>query len=272
LTKSVQLPRAVSWADSLVRDPNPPVNLFAVARQCGIKLLALRPIIPKGLLLPVGGGFEVYLRDPSRRDLDIGEPEPPDLLSPRQRFTLAHEIVHTKFYKKVSDSMPVPDNTVPNGRDLEDICDQVAGIILIPTVLIKRELTNPDEIDASLVRTLASKYRSSAAVVIERLAAVEPSNLFERCILLVRRRDGDAEIRSFYFGDGMLPLLVRPKPYSRLTEWMPDIPGSALQGHHKSDSSVVRKGRLITFTSVELSNPGEFLLQVQAVSGRSPVT
>jgi hypothetical protein len=267
LTKSEQLSRAATWADSLARDIQcscPPVDLFAVARRCGIKLLAVRPIIPKALLIPVIGGFEAYLQDPSRADLDLTGAEPADLLSPRQRFSLAHEIAHTRFYKTVKDQMPTPDGSVKNGLDLEDICDQTAGLILVPTILLKKEISNPANIDAAFVSSVALKFRTSAEVTIRRLAAVEASNLFERCILLVRSQDGDAQIRASYFGDGLLPLLPRPKIYARLTEWIPDIPGVAINGREHSDSTIARKGRDITLTKTELSGSGEFLLQIQA--------
>src|SRR5437667_10026089 len=92
---------------------HPPIDLYAVARHRRIRHLGFRFMIPRGVLLPVEGGFEVYLRDSMRKDLDISPAEPKGFLSPRQRFSLAHEIAHTFFYE-FSDSVPAPDGTVSN--------------------------------------------------------------------------------------------------------------------------------------------------------------
>ena len=204
--------QADNWADFL---PNvlgisrPPVDLYTVARHRRVKRLSLRFIIPRGVLLPVKGGFEVYLRDQDRKDFDILGPEPVDLLSPRQRFSLAHEIAHTFFYK-LSASVPTSDDTISDASQLENICNRTAGHILVPTNLLKREVGDYEKIDATLVRSLATRFRTSLAVIIERLSSVHWSNPSDRCTLLLRRVNDDAEIRAIYLGIGLLRTLPRP--------------------------------------------------------------
>src|SRR5271165_417429 len=88
-----------NWADllpSILGFTRPPVDLYAVARHRRIRRVGFRFMIPRGVLLPVEGGFEVYLRDDTRNDVDVSREEPTDALSPRQRFSLAHEIAHTR--------------------------------------------------------------------------------------------------------------------------------------------------------------------------------
>src|SRR6476660_5600918 len=91
--------RAENWAFSLVGGvERPPVYLYAIARRVGVKRIRLRRIIPKGLLVPTHGGFNVYLRDERDAELSIDRPEPVGFLTVRQRFALAHEIAHTMFF------------------------------------------------------------------------------------------------------------------------------------------------------------------------------
>ena len=248
-----------NWADLLpgnIGYSRPPVDLHAVADQRRIKHLGLRFMIPRGIL-PVKAGFEVYLRDPIRKDIDISEPESEGLLAPHQRFSLAHEIAHTFFYK-FSDSVPVPDGTVSNELELEKTCDVTAGRILMPTDLLKREIQDYEKIDAAFIRSVASKFRTSLTVAIERLCAVEPSNLFERCVVLVRRLRGDAEILASYFGVGLLRTLPRPRKYTRVTDWVADFPRPAINKRGDCDWTITRMGRPVTFTKIELGASENF--------------
>src|ERR1041385_1980226 len=120
--------RTENWADFLpmtLKCWTPPMDLYSVARLKRIKRLGFRLMVPRGLLLPVQGGFEVYLRDTSQNidiDLTQGTPEPLGLLTPRQRFSFAHEIAHTLFYK-ILDSVPTPQEPLPIAPELEQICD-----------------------------------------------------------------------------------------------------------------------------------------------------
>ena len=268
--------RVENWADflpSTLGYSKPPVDLYAVARHRRVKQLGFRFMIPRGLLLPVEGGFEVYLRDLVRKDIDILESEPSGLLSSRQRFALAHEIAHTFFYK-FSDAVPAPDGTISNALELERICDRTAGHILVPTDLLKREIKREvgdyAKIDAAFVRQSASRFRTSLEVLIDRLAIVEPSNGFDRCVLLIRRRRGEAEIRASYFGVGLLPILPRPVKYTRLIDWITDFPHRAIDGADGSEWGITRMGRSITFRKTALGTRGDFLLQVEVDS--KPVT
>lgn len=264
--------RAENWADFLPRTlglSSPPIDLYSVARLKHIRHLGLRLMVPRGLLLPVAGGFEVYIRDTShKRDIDISKEdvrEPLGLLTPRQRFSLAHEIAHTLFYK-MSESVPAPDGTLPITPDLEQICDRTAANILIPTHLLKKEVTDSAKIDATFVQSIATKFRTSVAVAIHRLAVVESSNPFEKCVLLVRRINGDAEIRASYFGVGLLTTLPRPNVYTRITEWLPDFPRRELDKRESSEWQTIRRGKSIKLTKTELSGHREFLLEAQVVA------
>ena len=215
-------------------------------------------------MVPTAGGFEVYLRDHVQRDVDISKEEPRGDLSVRHRFSLAHEIAHTRFYR-FSDQVPSPDEMIPNWRRLEDDCDRMAGCILVPTYLLRQKIRDyGKEIDADFVRSVASDFRTSVAVALERLRVVEAASSFERCILLARRIHGDAEIQSLFFGLGLSPVLPRPEKYARLTEWLPNFPRHALGQRDDSGSFATGWGRRIAFTTTELGTGDRFLLELQA--------
>ena len=134
-------------------------------------------------MVPVEGGFEVYLRDQAERDVDLTSEETMSDLSFRQRFSLAHEIAHTRFFR-FSNSVPSPDAMTPTWRNLEDNCDRMAGCILIPTYLLKQKIRGyGKEVDGEFVRSVASDFRRSVTVALERLRVVEAASSFDRCIL-----------------------------------------------------------------------------------------
>jgi hypothetical protein len=264
--------RADNWADflpSALGYSRPPVDLFAVARHRRIQHLGLRSMIPRGLLLPIAGGFETYLRSSVRRDLDISDVEPLGLLSHRQRFSLAHEIAHTFFYR-LSDAVPSPDGTFSNALELEKMCDRTAGHILMPTSLLRREIGDYERIDATVVRSIASKFRTSLTVAIERISTVEPTNLSERCVLLARRLQGDAEILALYFGVGLLRTLPRPSKYTRVSEWIPDFPRLVCDRRDDCDWKITRMGRSVSFAKIELRTADEFLIEARVTASPMP--
>jgi len=140
----------------------------------------------------------------------------------------------------------------------------MAGCILIPTYLLKQKIRDyGKEVDADFVRSVASDFRTSMMVALERLRVVEAANS-SRCILLARRIDGDAEIESLYFGLGLSSVLPRPEKYLRITEWLPDFPRPALLQRGDGGSFVTRKGRTVTFTTTELGSGSRVLLELQA--------
>jgi len=258
-----------NWADTLpaiLGIRHPPVDLYAVARHRRIRSVGFRFMIPRGLMLPVEGGFEVYLRDQMRRDADVSKGEPEGALSVRQRFSLAHEIAHTRFYR-LSDPIPCPQPITSNGRELEDICDQMAGCILIPTSLLKRKIHDyGKEVDANFVRLITQDFRTSMTVALERLRVVEAGSSSNRCILLARRIHGDAEIQTLHFGIGLWPLLPRPEKYTRVTDWLPDFPRNAFTRSEDNGSFVTPKGRTITFKTSEVGTSDRILLELRAGS------
>jgi len=217
------------------------------------------------MLVPIQGGFEVYVRDQRQLDIDLSvsnDSEPKDLLVSRQRFSFAHEIAHTFFYK-FKDGIPVMPTNELKIPQLETQCDRTASRILVPTNLLRREVQDPRLIDKSFILAMAAKFSVSLKVMINRLAEVEQSNPTERCVVLAKRIQNEAQIQAIYYCMGLLPTLPPPIRYTRITEWLPDIPVSKFTHNGDHQWQINRKGRPVAFHKTELGNKGYFLLQAE---------
>jgi hypothetical protein len=214
------------------------------------------------MLVPVKTGFEVYLRDTNERDLSLSAPEPTDLLTVRQRFTLAHEIAHTFFFR-LSESAPVPVKHTPSGIDLERFCDRGAGKILVPADQLSAALETYDSIDTATVIAIARRFRVSVAVTLERLAQARPANPMERCVILAQRNRPDAEIRTVYFGVGLLKAVPRPRPFTSLSSWLKDFPCEAVSRRGAGRWVLPRPWGRLELSTRELTATA-FLLQIDS--------
>lgn len=274
-----------SWADGAYLDARssaPPVDLHAIARLQKIAWIKLRLIIQEGALVPVPRGFEVYIQSLKPVDLSVQDPERIDFLTNRQRFTLAHEIVHTRFYKsdggtpqltgKVRKKQEDPDDV-----GVEEICDRAAGRLLVPTQVLKSEIRNAlnndcERIDAQFVGMMARRFRVSYEVMIGRLRSVEPGNVFARCIALIRRIDGDYRLVAWYVGQTLLPTFPRLKEYlyKPFREFLPDLTPSVLGATEIREHRFSINGHDLLFRKLPAGNKTDFLLQIDDPAHRAP--
>jgi len=236
-------------------------------------------MVQLGALVPVPGGFEIYIRHPEPQDLDVELPEPPKLLSPRQRFTLAHEIAHTLFYTGV-EGVPVPNSKLTGqgtGKHLglEEVCNHVATRLLVPKALlsgeINRELKDPEKIDADFVRAMAAKFRASYEVMLGRLRVAAPDNAYARCILLVRKIDDEYRVMESYVGASILsafPMIEgRHQP---LLSLLPEFSTSALDASAREQCQIARRGRVLLIQKIPLRKSGDFLMQIDDLAHKAP--
>lgn len=275
-----QARREEVWADNLyaeLRCFDPPMDLHAVARNRQVTQLKLRPMIQRGALLPSPGGYEIIVRNLESKDIDLELPEGAKELTSQQRFTLAHEIAHTRFYKLVK-GKPVPTKESKQYAHageigLEEICDRAAARLLAPTPLLKRQfierLNNDTErIDAGFVRTLVTIFRTSFDVMVQQLRAADLENVFARCIMFVAKKDEQFKIQSWYRGMSLLSALPTPENYQPLRTWLPGLPqgvDSPGQGTWRFDSG----GREFSVQKFPLGKRA-FLLQFDDLAHRAP--
>lgn len=225
-------------------------------------------MIHRGALVPVPGGFEVFLRALEPKELDLAAPEAAGSLTTRQRQALAHEIAHTLYYKD-SGGVPSPTGEIKSTRALEELCDRTGWRLLIPTGLLKAEIKNalgdPSRIDANFIRTMKDKFRASFEVTLERVRVTASENGFLRCILVVRASDSGVKITSCYYGLRILSFVPEPKVNTPLSEWLPEFPPSAIKRESSGRWEIARRGRTIVVEKFPLGRRGDFLMQVDGV-------
>ena len=237
-------------------------------------------MVQEGALVPVPNGFEVYIQDLKQRDLGTESPEPPDALNLRQRFTLAHEIIHTRFYN-TSGETPVR-TAEPKGKyrpreyvGIEEICNRAAARLLVPTPLLRNEIRTVlngdcERIDAPFIRLMVKRFRASNDVMINRLRGVEPENVFARCILLARRSDGETRIRACYMGVTLLSSLPTPKINDPVAGWIQEIPRAVTESDGGGKWEMTRGRRKLEIEKIPLGPSGDFLLQIDDPAHRAP--
>ncbi len=97
-----------------------PVDLCALGLHQGVHTLRLAPIVPAGIVTADDAGFTIHIRSRNEYVISLRE-ECGVNLNARQRFTLAHEIAHTLFFRK-GIGRPEMISGAPSGRRLERLC------------------------------------------------------------------------------------------------------------------------------------------------------
>ncbi len=163
-----------------------------------------QPLLVAGRIAVVDGGFVVYIRA-STREVDTLHAcfdDPRDggrSLDVRRRFTLAHELAHSfLFDDRGPDDLPrkpVAGTHASELAALERVCNEAAGLVLVPDRLVSSYIrTNAlDLLSYGAVQALQDKFRVSPDVLIIRLAKLLPqlhaADLIEHGgILLIERR------------------------------------------------------------------------------------
>lgn len=95
----------------------PPTDLRKLAQARQVRRVVLRNMIPRGGLATFGDGFDVFIRHQESRELSIDDADGIAALDRRQRFTFAHELAHTFFFR-LDRQPPVAVESVPNYLEL----------------------------------------------------------------------------------------------------------------------------------------------------------
>lgn len=180
----------------------PPIDPLKLLDLCNVLSVEDRPMVPEGVLVPVRGGFKMYLQSNFLRQRGG------DL---RRRFTIAHELAHTLYYN-VTDGLPKPIASAPRGSALEKMCHRLAGQILIPDRLLKESVKNIGLIaSAEAIFDLAQLFHVSVEATVRRLHEVERVTDYNFAAVLVdARADGAHSIQAACYGAPLLACRVHP--------------------------------------------------------------
>ena len=208
---------------SRVKQIEPPVDLFNLARIQRVMAVDFRPMLPTGGLSFRSPGFVIYVQDLRRskpNEVAVSDPiEGPLEMTTRQRFTMAHELAHTLLFDTSEPPQPRADS--PKGKKLEALCQRAAGRILMPTKLIEAEVAKLQKLDAPNILDLAQLFDVSVEALLRRcdeLTDVQDSN---RVVLYLRTpSSGTYEIASFFCSRWFRERMGCPKIGMSAAKWL----------------------------------------------------
>jgi hypothetical protein len=222
-------------------------------------------MIPRGGLATFGDGFDVFIRHQESRELSIDDADGIAALDRRQRFTFAHELAHTFFFR-LDCQPPVAVESVPNYLELEDACDRAAAQILVPATSLRRFTRGREVMSPELAVEVSDRFSVSIAVALGRLSGLTDFDSNPIGVLLVERNGSpEHRISAMFFKTGLLPFLPKPKPHQALSEWGRRVGGIQIPTVGAKSSVATREG-VVDFRRVRVGSTDErFLLEI---SGR----
>ena len=209
----------------------PPVDLHEIARRSAVLAIKDQRMIPEAVLSTEAGGFCIYLQS-NFKDFPGAEV--------RQRFSLAHEIAHTFFYK-LRDGVQKPNRGAPRGDELERACHIGAGLLLVPQRFLIQEIRRIDgPIGAKHTLDLARKFDVSVEVMLRRLHQVRAFESTDLALVLVRRpQKSEAVIEFATYPPWLRTLLPTPQRGLAFASWLescgPDFRPAEVGLNGKSD-------------------------------------
>jgi hypothetical protein len=222
-------------------------------------------MIPRGGLATFGGGFDVFIRHQESRELSLEDADGIAVLNRRQRFTFAHELAHTFFFR-LDRQPPVAVESVPDYIELEDACDRAAAQILVPTTSLRRFTRGREVMSPELAVEVSDRFSVSIAVALGRLSRLAEFDSDPIGVLLVERNGApEHRISAMFFKTGLLPFLPRPKAHQSFLEWGRRLGGIEIPTVGTKSSVETREG-IVEFRRVRIGATDErFLLEI---SGR----
>jgi uncharacterized protein DUF955 len=205
-----------------------PVDIGALADACCIQRIEFRPLLVDGALGVVTGGFEIFVRCESS-DADVlserfasardGALLPANTVN-KIRFTIAHEIAHTFFYRPISSRIPKMAFAVDHPKtrqSLERACNRIAAVLLLPVEQICRQFDCKRFHDPRVLSAIARKALVARQALIARIHTL--SDLIQPWAIIataaVSPETGEPIIRSVwrhYAYREMFPELQSEKP------------------------------------------------------------
>lgn len=199
-----------------------PVNLIPVAKFQRVLKIELLPMMVEGCTKPVRGGFEIFIQNDVSIPISVNSEDDVSSLKPRQRFTFAHEIIHTFFYDWDRDP-PKQSKHSPKSDALEKLCNYGAGHLLLPTRLLKKRIEGKNPATHRFVLSLAKEFGLSTEVIIRQLNEIDFQGKTNRALLLLNFDDSfsGASITAYCFHPSLLPYLNKPQVSLNLKDWSP---------------------------------------------------
>lgn len=210
-----------------------PIDLAAICRIVGVDY-EFRWMIPEGVTGVVDDKLKIFIRN--------NFPEE-QVSEKRQRFTWAHEICHALLYDLFS-TPPKPAQDTPKGAQLESLCQNGAGYLLMPATEIKR-IFNLSRPVASIddVVELSNQFAASYEVVIRRLKQESACLRTDYALVLTRNNNGVDEVLSAAHDIWLKTFLQEPVRGQAFEDWAKPFLSQAMQtGPNEWEKSGVKMG------------------------------
>ena len=198
-----------------------PVDLYSIAQYQGVHTIQFAPIVPDGVTSPDKSGFTIHLRSEKERTMCLRDPRERKVpLSNRQRFTLAHEIVHTFFHFRERETLKP---ALPQGGRPERLCQFGAGLLVVPDHHLYACIGHGGPLSsAAQAMRLCQRFGVSPEVLLRRIG--EDHGLIETdSALIFGKNDGKenhCRILVACCGLTLMAFMPAPRPFADLPEWL----------------------------------------------------
>ncbi|MBV9762686.1 MAG: ImmA/IrrE family metallo-endopeptidase [Acidobacteriaceae bacterium] len=209
----------VSFTDHLLRSCQPlnfPVDLGKLAKSRAIEGIRFRPMPSDGAIEVTKDGFQVHMCSHKEQSVRLAAVETTKL-KPRERFTLAHEIIHTFFY----DEQLRPIRPAPSIALLEWLCNYGAARLLLPEFLLERELGPGGRFDSlEMAQDLADSAGVSTSVVVRRLDECRDLKQQDYALMLFEKDESGGIRLLGACLSGVFSTMTKPKLYASPPRWV----------------------------------------------------
>lgn len=175
-----------------------PVILRLIAARRRVTAVDFRPLLVDAMLTTHKAGFRILFNSNGEDATDLivryQSEDRENLLPPRLRFSLAHEIAHTLFYDLSEDTPEVSKKLRSGGKltaleNLEKNCNKLAAALLLPRTMLETAFRQIRKITPEALIAFSREAGVSLDVLIRRLADVNSplvNRYFRGCIIFVR--------------------------------------------------------------------------------------
>jgi len=185
-----------------------PVFLRPIAERRRVTSVEFRPLLVDAMLTTHPRGFRILFNSNEANPTELQEQyerEDGDrMLTPRLRFSLAHELAHTFFYELNEGTPKVAKQFRSGGghsslENLERSCNKLASHLLLPTSMLEAELRSMKTICPESVLELAQRSGVSVEVLVRRLgdnSSFLVGRYFRGCIVLVKQSHNETMVSA----------------------------------------------------------------------------
>jgi Zn-dependent peptidase ImmA (M78 family) len=185
-----------------------PVLLRPIAERRRVTSVEFRPLLVDAMLTTHSEGFRILFDSKGNDPLELNKQYTSEnrhqMMPPRLRFSLAHEIAHTFFYDLSERPPKLAKQFRPGGgftelENLENNCNKLAAQMLLPTSMLRAALRAMKEVTPQALVDIAQRAAVSIEALVRRLSdqnTLLADPYYRGCIVLVRESNGDPFVRA----------------------------------------------------------------------------